>query len=343
MGSQAILLTGCAGWLGRFLAPMLRRAGHRVIGLDVVPGPDTDIVASVADRTSVDRAFCDHAPTCVIHAGALHKPDIARYPAQSFVDVNVTGTLNLLEAAVAAGHRRFIFTSTTSLMIRADVRAGVAGGAREAFWLDEAFGPLRPRNIYGATKRAAEELCRLYHDLHGIEALVLRTGRFFPEDDDTDGSLPGPNLKANEFLHRRLTVEDAARAHIAALDAPAGLGFQTFVLSAPPPFARSDAAELVHDAPAVIARYYPDAEALYQARGWHLPQRIDRVYDPSLAERLLGLRFRTSFATILQAMREGTPLPFQHDPEYVSPIVTAGGGAVENASPTVGIDGIHRG
>ena len=65
----------------------------------------------------VGRAFAEHGIEAVIHAGALHKPDIARYPKQAFVDVNVAGTLNLLEAAVAAGHDRFIFTSTTSLMI----------------------------------------------------------------------------------------------------------------------------------------------------------------------------------------------------------------------------------
>jgi UDP-glucose 4-epimerase len=82
----------------------------------VAPGADTDLLGSVADRRVVDQAFAQGVDA-VIHTGALHKPDIARYPAQAFVDVNVTGTLNLLEAAVAAGHDRFVFTSTTSLMI----------------------------------------------------------------------------------------------------------------------------------------------------------------------------------------------------------------------------------
>lgn len=318
---MAILLTGSSGWLGRFLAPLLKAHGYAVVGLDVAPGEHTDAQGSVADRALIDRLFADHAIACVIHAAALHKPDIARYPAQAFVDVNVTGTLNLLEAAAAAGHPRFIFTSTTSLMIREDVRAGKHGGAREAFWLDEDFGPLAPRNIYGVTKLAAEQLCRLHHQQRGMDALVLRTGRFFPEDDDTLTHPSGPNLKANEFLNRRLTVEDAAAAHLAALRAPHGLGYQEFVLSAPPPFARSDAADLVMDAPGVIARYFPEAEALYAANDWELPAHIDRVYDPSKAERLLGFRPQTDFAAVLAALQDGRPLPFSHDPAYTSPIV----------------------
>lgn len=292
-------------------------------GLDVVPGPDTQVLGSVADRAVIDQAFGDHGIEAVIHGGGLHKPDIVRYPVQAFVDTNVTGTLNLLEAAVAAGHDRFIFTSTTSLMIRADIRAGKAGGASRAWWLDEEFGPLRPRNIYGVTKLAAEHLCRLTHELHGLDAIILRTGRFFPEDDDTHNVPSGLNLKANEFLNRRLTVEDASRAHIAALEHGHKLGCETFILSAPPPFSRDDAEALLDDAPAVIAHYYPDATTLYAKRGWTLPEQIDRVYDSSKMEHLLGFRFETDFGAILRALRDDAPLPYAHDPNYISPIVAA--------------------
>jgi UDP-glucose 4-epimerase len=257
-----LLLTGSSGWLGRFLAPQLRNAGHRVVGLDVASGAETQIIGSVADRAAVERAFADHAVEAVIHAGALHKPDIARYPAEAFIDVNVTGTLNLLRAAAEAGHDRFVFTSTTSLMITEAIRAE-AGDA--AVWLDESTGPLEPRNIYGVTKLAAEGLCRLYARDHGLACAVLRTGRFFPEEDDTHRVLSGENMKANEFLHRRLTVEDAAEAHVVALDRAPAIGFGTFVLSAPTPFARSDVAALQRDAGSVVARYFADAPALYAA------------------------------------------------------------------------------
>ncbi|MFN3591561.1 MAG: NAD-dependent epimerase/dehydratase family protein [Thermaurantiacus sp.] len=310
-----ILLTGSSGWLGRYLAPRLRARGDVVTGLDVAPGDFTDIIGSVADRDSVNRAF-DRGVDAVIHAAALHKPDIVRYPAQAFVDVNVTGTLNLLEAAVAAGHDRFVFTSTTSLMISQAIR-DEAGD--HAAWLDEATGPLQPRNIYGVTKLAAEELCRLYATDHRLACLVLRTSRFFPEADDTHRDISGENMKANELLHRRLTVEDAAEAHLAALDRAPGLGFETFIVSAPTPFARADAADLKANARAVIARYFPEAAELYARRGWVLPTTIGRVYDAGKAERRLGFRCQTDFAAVLEALRDGSDLPFAHDPTYTSP------------------------
>ena len=314
-----LLLTGSSGWLGRYLAPRLRAEGHVVSGLDVAPGADTDVRGSVADRALVERTFGDHGIEAVIHAAALHKPDIVRYPESAFRAVNVEGTRNLLEAAVKAGHDRFLFTSTTSLMISAAIRAGREGGATEAAWLDEDFGPLAPRNIYGVTKVEAEQVCRRVHAESGMAVLILRTGRFFPEDDDTHSIPSGPNIKANEFLNRRLTVEDAAEAHVVALAKAPALGCETFILSAPPPFAREECAELLDDAPAVIARHFPEAPELYAAMGWTLPASLDRVYDPSRAERLMGFRCRTDFRAVLEAIRSGGELPFAHDPAYVSP------------------------
>jgi UDP-glucose 4-epimerase len=314
-----ILLTGSSGWLGRFLAPRLRNEGHDVVGLDVAPGADTEIVGSVADKALVDRAL--HGIDAVVHAGALHKPDIARYPERAFHAVNVEGTRHLLAAAAAAGADRFIFTSTTSLMISAEIRSGPK---RRAVWLTE-DSPAAPRNIYGVTKLAAEQLCRRAHDETGLAVLVLRAGRFFPEEDDTHRDLAGENRKANEFLGRRLTVEDAAEAHLAALVRAPALGFASFLLAAPTPFVRADRAALIEDAPAAIARHYPQAAALYAARGWSLPAHIERIYDPSRAERRLGFRCRTDFGAVLRALANGGELPFAHDPSYVSPVTLADG------------------
>ena len=315
-----VLVTGSSGWLGRFLVPALGREGHAVIGLDVAGGPGTTVVGSVADRALIERVFVDHGVEAVIHAAALHKPDIARHPAQAFIDVNISGTLNLLNAATAAGHDRFVFTSTTSLMISQGIRQEAAAAA---VWLDEDAAVLAPRNIYGVTKLAAEGLCRVQHLQHGLNIIILRTARFFPEEDDTIADLPGPNLKANEFLNRRLTVEDTVRAHVLALERAPQVGFDTFIVSAPPPFAREDAVALKTDAASVVERYFPEVGALYARRGWRLPKSIGRVYDPGRASRVLGFQCETGFEQILDALANERPLPFTHDPSYTSPAVAA--------------------
>lgn len=311
-----VLLTGSSGWLGRFLAPALRLAGHEVIGLDVAPGVDTQIVASVTDANVVRQTFADCGIEGVIHAGALHKPDIARQSAQAFIDVNMTGTLNLLSAAIEYGARSFVFTSTTSLMISQAIRSETSAAA---VWLDEQSGPLEPRNIYGVTKLAAEGLCRDMFLNRGLPCLVLRTSRFFPEDDDTHSVPSGENLKANELLYRRATVEDMARAHVLALEKAPQIGFDVLIVSAPTPFAREDVIDLKRNAAAVVAKYFPDAAALYAARGWTLPQSIGRVYDAARAERVLGFRAETDFAALLKALRHGDALPFAHEPGYQGP------------------------
>jgi len=305
-----VLLTGSSGWLGQFLAPALRAAGHSVVGLDVVSGADTQVIGSVADKNLVERAFSDYAIEAVVHAGALHKPDIARVSPQHFVDVNVTGTLNLLEAAVSRKNDRFVFTSTTSLMISQTIH-DEAGSV--AVWLDEGSGPLEPRNIYGVTKLAAEGLCRLYYLAHGLNCVVLRTGRFFPEEDDTHREQSGENQKANEFLNRRLTVEDAAEAHVVALDRAPAIGFEILIISALSPFARADAYHLKSDAAAVIARYFPDAPPLYAQRGWRLPTSIGRVYDARKAQAAIGFQCKTDFGRVMEALRTGKRLPFAHE------------------------------
>ena len=272
-----------------------------------MPSPRTEIVGSVADRNTVRRAIQELGVDAIVHAGALHKPNIRTHERSDFVAVNVQGTLNLLEEAVAPGSKvdRFIFTSTTSLMISREIRAGASGGLKKAVWVTEEMAPLLPRNIYGVTKLAAEHLCRLFHELHRLPVIILRIARFFPEEDDMAHTIvqSEPNTKANEFLFRRLSVEDAAESHVVALTKAPALGFDTFIICAKTPFSPGDCEHLIADAPSVVARYFPQFSELYARAGWTMFQSIDRVYDSTKAYRKLGFQCRVGFREKLEELR----------------------------------------
>lgn len=296
---MSILVTGSAGHLGEALMRTLRSQGRNAIGIDLLPSAFTDRVGSIADRVFVDRMM--GGVQAVIHTATLHKPHVATHSRQEFVDTNVTGTLDLLEAASAHGVGAFVFTSTTS----AYGDALTPGPGEPAVWIDETVAPV-VKNIYGATKLAAEDLCRLFHRNQRLPCLVLRTARFFPEPDDSPAkrnAFTDANLKANEFLYRRADVEDIVEAHLLAIERAPQIGFGRYILSATTPFKREDLAELHANAPAVVARRVPGFEAEYARRGWRIFPGIERVYDNTLAREELGWQPRYDFAHVLQCLR----------------------------------------
>jgi UDP-glucose 4-epimerase len=299
MDQQRILVTGSAGHLGEALVRVLRAAGREVIGLDVLTSPFTDAVGSIADRDLVRACMRDAAG--VIHTATLHKPHVGSHTRQQFVDTNVIGTLVLLEEAVAAGISRFVFTSTTSAFGRALTPPPGAPAA----WITEDVAPV-PRNIYGATKTAAEDLCELVNRDHGLPVVVLRVARFFPEADDRHevrAAYPDANSKANEYLYRRVDLEDVAGAHLLALEKAEG--FAKYIISATTPFSQDDLAELATDAPSVVRRLFADQEAAYRRTGWRMFPRIDRVYVNAKARQELGWRPRHDFRWVLDRLKAG--------------------------------------
>jgi UDP-glucose 4-epimerase len=298
---MSILVTGSAGHLGEALVRTLRDMVGDVIGLDVQPSPFTIQVGSIVDRAFVRRSMT--GIRTVFHTATLHKPHVATHTRQEFIDTNLTGTLNLLEEAVAAGVESFVYTSTTSVF--GDALAPPPGAP--AAWITEDVMPV-PKNIYGATKAAAEDLCALASRNQKLPCIVLRTSRFFPEEDDNKDSRAAyadANLKANEFLHRRADVEDIVSAHLLAAQHAPSLGFRKYIVSATSPFQPEDAAALREDAPGVVARYVPDYEAEYRRRGWTMYPSIGRVYANDRARAELGWRPRYDFAQIVQRLRAG--------------------------------------
>ena len=259
-----VLVTGSAGHLGEALVRTLLERGDEVVGLDVISSPFTTRVGSIVDRAFVRD--CMSGVRTVLHAATLHKPHVGTHSRQDFVDTNVTGTLNLLEEAVAARVQAFVFTSTTSVFGDALVPPPGAPAA----WVTEDVTPV-PRNIYGATKAAAEDLCQLFHRNQRLACLVLRTSRFFPEEDDSRElreAYADENAKMNEFLYRRVDIEDVVSAHLLAAQHAPAIGFRKYIISATTPFLPEDRAALRVDAPDVVRRHVPEYEAEYVRRGW---------------------------------------------------------------------------
>jgi nucleoside-diphosphate-sugar epimerase len=296
-----VLVTGSAGHLGEALVRTLKGLKREVVGLDILASPFTSHAGSIVDRAFVQRHMA--GVHTVFHAATLHKPHVATHARQDFIDTNVTGTLNLLEEAVAAGVTSFIFTSTTSVF--GDALIPPAGAP--AAWVTEEVTPI-PKNIYGVTKAAAEDLCQLFHRNQALACIVLRTSRFFPEEDDNPeirAVYTDANIKANEFLHRRVDIEDVVSAHLAAAERAPVLGFRKYIISATTPFLPEDLPRLRTDAPGIVRRRVPDYEAEYARRGWTMSPAIERVYVNNRARGELGWQPRHDFGAIIARLRAG--------------------------------------
>lgn len=292
---MTFLVTGSSGHLGEALVRTLQAGGRDVVGIDILPGAFTRRVGSIADRDFVRRSMRGIAT--VLHAATLHKPHVATHPRQAFVDVNITGTLNLLEEAAAAGVEAVVYTSTTSVF--GDALIPPAG--EPAAWVTESVTPA-PKNIYGVTKAAAEDLCQLFARNHSLPAIILRVSRFFPEADDNAElreAYADANAKVNEFLYRRVDVEDVVDAHLKAATHAPSARFAKYIVSATSPFTPEDLAELRRHAPEVVRRHVPDYEREYRRRGWTMFDEIDRVYVNNKARAELGWRPRHDFRSMV--------------------------------------------
>lgn len=184
MASKTILVTGAAGFIGSHVTDLLLARGDRVIGLDnfndyysparkeenvrellaaAPAGALTIERGDIRDRALLAKLFSEHRFDGVCHLAAMAGVRSSVEDPHLYVDVNLVGTLNLLEATRHYGLPQFVFASTSS----------VYGGSTLHPFVetDPADRPLAP---YPATKRAAELLGYSYHHLHGVDFTALR-------------------------------------------------------------------------------------------------------------------------------------------------------------------------
>jgi nucleoside-diphosphate-sugar epimerase len=306
--------------------------GFTPVGIDILPSTTNEhevLVGSIADTEFCAQVFQRYPDLkYVLHTATLHKPHVESHTKSQFIDTNIHGTLNLLENAASRPSQieGFIFTSTTSTFGKALApRPG-----QPAAWINEQVVPV-PKNIYGTTKVAAEDLCQLIQAQTGMPTLVLRTSRFFPEEDDDDEArarFEDDNLKVCELLYRRVDVADVVSAHVCAMREAKRIGWGKYIISAPPPFTRSDALlrSLDTDAAEAITQARPLHAQMLLDRGWKLPTRLDRVYDSSKAIAELKWEPKYTFERALELVKEGK--------DWKSPLTGQMGKRGYHATPT---------
>lgn len=279
--NMRILVTGSAGKLGKVVVHELRDSGHSVVGVDLLYSDTTDAILDVQNFHAVLAYTIGF--DAVIHTAALHGRHMdLDYPRQSFIDTNITGTLNLLNACVANQIRRFLFTSTTSIYGNAMV------DEHQAVWVTEKL-VAQPRDIYDITKQTCEELCRDFFEKEGIMTSVYRVARFLPEPD---------NLTLNHRLYRGLDERDGAIGLRLGVEYNF-TSFEIFNLSSGSPFKVEDLTEIKVDPLPVVKRYMPEAAEIYKKYNWIFPSSIDRVYRCDKASEMLGYNPKYTFKYLL--------------------------------------------
>lgn len=277
-----VLVTGSAGKLGKAVMDKLRSADMSVIGADLLPSDTTDLILDIKNKNDVNEACQDIK--AIIHTAAIHGRHYdLNYPREEFIDTNIYGTLNLLNASVKNSVKQFLYISTTSIYGNAMV------DENQAVWVNEELVE-QPRDIYDITKQAAEQLCKDFFYKEGLQTSVYRVGRFLPEE---------ANLEANHRLYRGLDERDGAEALYLALGHNFK-EFEIFNIASSSPFSKNDLKILKDNPKEAILKLYPEAEAVYAAKNWTFPKSIDRVYVTEKAKSFFGYLPKFTFDYLLK-------------------------------------------
>lgn len=164
-----ILVTGGAGYIGSHACKALAAAGFTPVTFDNLVTGWRDAVkfgplieGDLLDRAQIDAVFAQYKPVAVMHFAALSQVGDSMKQPGLYWRNNVEGSLNLIEAAVAAKCENFVFSSTCATY-----------GDQDNVVLDEDSAQL-PINAYGASKRAIEDILRDFGVAYGLKNVIFR-------------------------------------------------------------------------------------------------------------------------------------------------------------------------
>src|ERR1041385_1976706 len=149
MSSTVTLVTGSSGFVGRMVMQQLAAAGHRTIGLDPVPAATTQIIDDLSDRASLRARRQREGVTHINHAGGISGPMVMADDPAGVIAINVTGSMNLLYAAMDCGVRTFVYCSSLAAI----------GDFYEPVLIGEDYA-MRPASTYGCSKAAMDYVLR---------------------------------------------------------------------------------------------------------------------------------------------------------------------------------------
>lgn len=253
MTAARVLVTGGAGYVGSHACKALKAAGYLPVTYDNLSTGHAAAVkfgpleqGDLLDRDRLARVFADHRPVAVMHFAALSLVGEAMRQPGLYWRVNVTGALNLIEAALAADCRRFIFSSTCATY-----------GDQDGVVLDE-DSQQAPINAYGASKRAIEDMLGDFAASDGLEHVIFRYFNVAGADPEgevgeahepethliplmlqaIDGQRPALTVFGSDYptpdgtcIRDYVHVSDLARAHVQGLDwLEGGRGSRVFCL-----------------------------------------------------------------------------------------------------------------
>ncbi|MFC3170006.1 MULTISPECIES: UDP-glucose 4-epimerase GalE [Paracoccus] len=203
--SKTVLVTGGAGYIGSHACKALAAAGYVPVTLDNLSTGWRDAVkfgpfvqADLLDRAALDAAFAEHKPLAVLHFAALSQVGEAMAEPGKYWRNNVSGSLNLIEAAIDAGCLDFVFSSTCATY-----------GDRDGEVLDEDT-PQAPLNAYGASKRAIEDMLTDFGASHGLRSVIFRY--FNVAGADPDGEVGEHHRPETHLIPLILDAVDGKRA-----------------------------------------------------------------------------------------------------------------------------------